>query len=319
MNKQKTGKRVAIACQGGGSHTAFTAGVLTRILKETKHPFEIVALSGTSGGAICAVLVWYGLLTEGKTKASQLLENFWHNNTASSPWELFVNDNLLSAIRLRDLIPLPEFNPNFYSNFGQELLKRMLEKHIDFSKIEELLLQKKSDLMCFVGAVNVLNCTFKTFQNEEITATTILASTALPALFKAVQIEEDVYWDGLFSENPPVRQLTATKPDEIWVIQVNPRTRTEVPTTMEAIRERRNELTGNLSLEQELYFINKINEFIKNNELLTDKYKHIEIRRIEMLRDLDYISKLDRNPNFIEDMIAYGEAQAEAFFQQFIV
>lgn len=70
-------RRVAIACQGGGSHTAFTAGVLKRILNEKKEKYDIVALSGTSGGAICALLTWYGLLTNDRDKAIKLLDSFW--------------------------------------------------------------------------------------------------------------------------------------------------------------------------------------------------------------------------------------------------
>jgi NTE family protein len=43
--------KVAIACQGGGSHTAFAAGVLSVLLaKENGERFDLVALSGTSGG-----------------------------------------------------------------------------------------------------------------------------------------------------------------------------------------------------------------------------------------------------------------------------
>ena len=54
--------KIAIACQGGGSQTAFTAGAL-KALCEAQVPdeFEIVSVSGTSGGAVCAALVWYAL------------------------------------------------------------------------------------------------------------------------------------------------------------------------------------------------------------------------------------------------------------------
>ena len=56
-------KRVAIACQGGGSHTAFTAGVLKGLLRsERLQDYEVVGLSGTSGGAVCALLAWHNLL-----------------------------------------------------------------------------------------------------------------------------------------------------------------------------------------------------------------------------------------------------------------
>jgi NTE family protein len=58
--------KVAIACQGGGSHAAFAAGVLGELLSpEYRERFEIVALTGTSGGAVCAALAWAGLISGG--------------------------------------------------------------------------------------------------------------------------------------------------------------------------------------------------------------------------------------------------------------
>src|SRR5919199_5663488 len=82
--------RIALACQGGGSHTAFTAGALKRILRDDR--FEVVALSGTSGGAICALLAWYALLRDGggaATRAAELLDAFWRENSASEPYDRF--------------------------------------------------------------------------------------------------------------------------------------------------------------------------------------------------------------------------------------
>ena len=87
MAENNDNRRVAIACQGGGSHTAFTAGVLKKLLKEKvegKHDYEVVALSGTSGGAICALLTWYGLLMNDTNRAVELLDSFWRDNSASS-------------------------------------------------------------------------------------------------------------------------------------------------------------------------------------------------------------------------------------------
>ena len=86
MAENYNSRRVAIACQGGGTHTAFTAGVLKKLLREKeKHNYELVALSGTSGGSICALLTWYGLLTNDTNKAIELLDSFWKDNSANSP------------------------------------------------------------------------------------------------------------------------------------------------------------------------------------------------------------------------------------------
>jgi len=192
-------------------------------------------------------------------------------------------------------------------------LKGLLNKHINFEKTKTL--GKTSDRMLLVGAVDVLSGYFNVFKNDEVSAEALLASAAIPTLFRAVKIGDKVYWDGLFSQNPPVRELTETSPDEIWVIQINPPHRTKEPTSIEEIRDRRNELAGNISLEQEIYFIRKINEFVKSKSFSNDKYKHIEVRRIRMLRDLNYSTKLERRLEFIQDMIAYGEHQAEDFLK----
>lgn len=86
MGRKDSTERVAIACQGGGTHTAFTAGVLKRLLAEERGGYEVVALSGTSGGAICALLAWYALLLEedeeadAGEKAAELLDSFWNRD-----------------------------------------------------------------------------------------------------------------------------------------------------------------------------------------------------------------------------------------------
>jgi len=95
--------------------------------------------------------------------------------------------------------------------------------------------------MLLVGAVDVLSGQFNVFKNDEVNAEALLASAALLTLFRAVKIGDKLYWDGLFSQYPPVRDLTETAPDEIWVIQINPPHRTKEPTSIEEKRDRRNE------------------------------------------------------------------------------
>ena len=82
---------------------------------------------------------------------------------------------------------------------------------------------------------------------------------------------------------------------------------------MTEIADRRNELSGNLSLIQELYFIQKINELVRTGALAGTKYREIAVETIALDRDLDSSSKLDRSPDFLADLMALGEQQAEAF------
>jgi NTE family protein len=191
----------------------------------------------------------------------------------------------------------------------------MLERHVDFGSIKGPV--QPPNPMLLIGAADVISGEFMAFNSyrDRINVEMILASAALPTLFKAVHTNEGVFWDGLFSQNPPVREFPDAKPHEIWVIQVDPQKRSSEPKTMPHIMDRRNELAGNLSLYQETYFIEKINEWVREGFLSGTKHEVIELKWIEMLRDLDAESKLDRSPSFIRGMMAYGEEQAEEFLR----
>jgi NTE family protein len=315
-------RRVAIACQGGGSHTAFTAGALKKLLKEKGgkgHDYEIVALSGTSGGSICALLAWYGLLINDTNKAVELLDSFWKDNSANSFQDKILNDWLLQTNRVFGNIGgTPTISPYLTptSSWAKDQLKSMLERHVDFESLQGLV--RSSSPMLLIGAADVVSGEFKAFSSyrDRINVDMILASAALPTLFQAVHTNGGVYWDGLFTQNPPVRELPDAKPSEIWVIQIDPQSRAAEPKTMPHIMDRRNELAGNLSLYQETYFIKKINEWVAEGALSGTKHEVIELKWIEMLRDLDSESKLNRDPRFIQGMMAYGEEQAEAFLSK---
>lgn len=135
-------------------------------------------------------------------------------------------------------------------------------------------------------------------------------------MFRAVHIEGGVYWDGLSSQNPPIRELPDARPYEIWVIQINPQKRDAEPKSMPQILDRRNELAGNLSLNQEIYFIETINEWVRQGFLSGTKHEVIELKWIQLLLDLDAELKLDRDPEFIRGLMNYGEEQAEEFLKK---
>ena len=147
----------------------------------------------------------------------------------------------------------------------------------------------------------------------------VLASAAIPNLFRAVRVGDGTYWDGLFSQNPPIRELVDTHPDELWVIQINPSRREGEPRTMVEIADRRNELSGNLSLHQELGFIEKIDQLLEEGRLTADgRYRQIVVRLLELTRpprsrSLGTASKLNRDPSFIRELLAHGRARAEEF------
>lgn len=312
--------QVAIACQGGGSHTAFTAGVLKHLLSEYENQsYELVAFSGTSGGAVCATAAWYGLLAGGAEHAVETIEGVWQDFSAHSPLDKITNKWTVRmaqfAARGGPMLAISPYDLPFTSN-GRDQFLSTLESHIDFDQIPSLAADTTLDLI--VGAADVTEGEFNTFHNEAVTSEAVLASAAIPTLFEAVEIDNHWYWDGLFSQNPPIRDFLTMpreaeeKPDEIWIIQINPKHREEVPESIEDIGDRRNELAGNLSLYQEIYFIRQVNDLIERGDL-PEEYKPIDIKFIELGSDLSAPSKLDRDPEFVKQLMQRGERRAERF------
>ncbi|WP_181685315.1 patatin-like phospholipase family protein [Halorhabdus salina] len=307
---------VAIACQGGGSHTAFTAGVLEELLLECdwEDEFELVGISGASGGAFNALAAWYGLVTDGPERAADLVDAVWDDLAASEYSDRMLNSWLTSVNKLAASgFPLPQVSPYQVpgKEIGKERIREVLEAHIDFEAIPDYCRLNTPELV--VGTVNVNAGVFETFVDEDVTVEAILASAAVPNAFEAVEIHGHYHWDGLFSQNPPVgdmmHQPPERKPDELWIIQINPQEFTGEPTSLEAIADRRNELSGNISLNQELGFIEQINDWVEDGKLPAEEFSKTDIYRIEMGRDYHCSTKLDRDPDFIAELIDLGREQ----------
>jgi NTE family protein len=313
---------VAIACQGGGSHTAFTAGVLETLLEECdwEGEYDLVGISGSSGGAFNALATWYGLVTGDSETAANLLDSLWDDLAASKHSDRLLNAWLMGLNKLESSgVPFPRFSPYQIpgKELGKERIREVLETHIDFEAIPDYCQAGTPNLV--VGTVNVNEGIFETFVNEEVTVEAVLASAAVPNIFEAVEINGHYHWDGMFSQNPPVGDLMhqppAQKPDELWVIQINPQEIDGEPTSIEEIADRRNELSGNISLNQELGFIERINEWVETGKLPADEFSQTSIHRIEMDKRFHCSTKIDRDPAFIEELIGIGHDQATAFLE----
>lgn len=308
--------RVAIACQGGGSHTVFTAGVLQGLLGDLPDDVEVVALSGTSGGAMCAALAWDGLVRGDARLAGEKLRRFWEAIAASEPWDQVLNQALLSLVTLQNFMALPEVSPYVLPPWGEDRFRDILNQHFNFEELRELARRPGAPVL-HIGAVEVLTGHFEVFTGEDLRVESLLASAAIPELFRAVEVPgQGVYWDGLFSQNPPIHDLTDYNINELWVIQINPSTCARVPTAVHEIIDRRNELAGNISLKQELRIIAMVNRLIAAGTLNDPRYHPIDVARISLDRDLDYSSKLDRRPAFLEELRAYGMTQARQFLKE---
>ena len=308
--------RVAIACQGGGSHTAFTAGVLQGLLGNLPDDAHVVAFSGTSGGALCATLAWEGLLRGDPPAAGEKLQRFWETIASTEPWDQILNQTLMQLMSLRNYMVLPEVSPYTFPPWGDERFRAILEQHLDFPALRELAGRPGAPAL-LIGAVEVLTGHFEVFTGEELQVECLLASAAIPELFRAVTVPgRGVYWDGLFSQNPPIHDLTDSNINEIWLIQINPSTCAQVPMEPHQIADRRNQLAGNLSMEQELMLIEWVNRMIAAGKINDPKYHPINVSRVCLDQDLDYSSKLDRRPDFLEELRELGKTKARWFLKE---
>jgi len=345
-------RRIAVACQGGGSQCAFVAGALKGLFSQGfQHRFNIVGLSGTSGGALTAGLAWAALLDQMRGEYTGPIEDriiaFWRDLAAQTPLERMLDHFMIESIRLTERGVLPSFatSPSSYTfRWLSEMtsliigrpeytdLRALIAKHFDFSKMSAAVDPEAPVLL--VGAADVPEGTFKIFSSDhnEITIDSLLASAAIPNLFPAVWVDGHAYWDGIFSSNPPIagflQKIYMGKhalPDEIWIIQVNRSESDSVPEMPSDIFDRRNHLAGNLSLRHELRLLEMVNMLLQEGAL-TDRFRArfgleasvpITVRFIrmshELQRGLDYPSKLSRQPDHIENLIAHGEAQAKSF------
>jgi NTE family protein len=251
------GLLIDLALQGGGSHGAFTWGVLDRLLEEDW--LSIAAISGTSAGAMNAAVLADGWTQAGAEGARRALANFWQRVSraaAFSPlqrspldrlmgrWTLdtspaYVFMDLMSRVLSPYALPL-DFNP----------LRRILSESVDCDRLVH------SPIRLFITATSVRTGRGRIFRNAEITADVLLASACLPTLFRAVEIDGEAYWDGGYAGNPTITPLIReSDAHDTILVQINPRERTDLPRSATDILNRLNEISFNSPLMKELRMI----------------------------------------------------------------
>ncbi len=202
MNSERQNRstvKVDIALQGGGSHGAFTWGVLDRLLEERW--IQIRGVSGTSAGAMNAVALAQGLCSGGPEGAAELLRSYWGAVSKAadlSPIRRSLLDKLLGRWTL-DYSPTYMasqifgriFSPYQFNPMDVNPLKSIVESCFDFETVNQSCAVK-----LFLCATNVRTGRPKIFRQPNITCDTVMASACLPTLFKAVEIDGEAYWDG---------------------------------------------------------------------------------------------------------------------------
>ena len=188
---------------------------------EDRPEFEVVGISGTSGGAVCATLLWYSFMKGERPVWDRMME-FWKENTAQGPVEHAINRFIVESVRMVNtgMMPTLQISPSSpmmqsmtqFMTAGQRKgfsdFRGLLETHIDFAEIASWGPRPERPVL-ILGAANVTSGALAKFvsSREAIQVEHVLASCAVPSIFPAVQIGDDAYWDGLFSDNPPVEEL----------------------------------------------------------------------------------------------------------------
>jgi NTE family protein len=319
-------KRINLALQGGGAHGAFTWGVLDDLLADER--IEIEGMSGTSAGAVNAVMVADGLARGGPEEARKRLADFWRAASRDGDMSKL---NRIVADRLFSLIPIAVspfqpwidamsryLSPYDLNPLNINPLKDLIVRMVDFEAV------KKSPVQLFIAATNVHTGRLRVFFRDHINADAVMASAALPYVFRAVEIDGVPYWDGGYTANPPIFPFfRTTESEDILVVQINPVLRASTPHSAQEIVNRVNEITFNSSLVAEYRAIEFVQRLIDQRVLPhgtgPGQYRRINVHRIDLGfigRKLTPTSRLNIDFDFFEMLHRAGRRAARRFLDQ---
>lgn len=309
---------IDLALQGGGSHGAFTWGVLDRLLEEPW--LRLDGISGTSAGAMNAAALVSGHAVGGAEGARESLDNFWRGvsdaakyspfkrswmDMLTGTWTLENSAAFIAADLATRLWSPYDLNPR-----GMNPLRDILAKLIDFERLTA------SPIKLFVTATNVRTGRGRVFRNPELTPDVLLASACLPTMFHAVEIDGDPYWDGGYAGNPTMTPLIREcQSSDTLLIQINPVERAGVPRSATEINNRLNELSFNSPLLKELRMIALLHQVADPGHGEGAAWARMRIHRIatDAMLALGASSKMISEWPFLCQLRDEGRRSAQAF------
>jgi NTE family protein len=292
--------------------------VLDRLLEEKR--LRIAAISGTSAGAMNAVVLAGGWTLGGADGARKALQQYWDlvcRAAVFSPFKPTPLDRLMGRWTLdtspayvaMDLMSRL-FSPYDLNPLDLHPLRRIIAESIDFDDVVQ------SPIKLFVTATNVRTGRGHIFRNAEITADVLLASACLPTMFRAIEINGEAYWDGGYAGNPTITPLIReSDAHDTILVQINPRERPEVPRSAVEILNRLNEVSFNSPLLKELRMIALLRQVADPGTGEGARWAQMRMHRIvtDMLRKFGASSKLNAEKDFIEMLWAEGRRSASKF------
>lgn len=311
---------VNLALQGGGAHGAFTWGVLDALLEDGRLRFE--GVSGSSAGAMNAVLLAQGLMTGGPDGARAALRGFWSAVADSLPFEMATSTPDGQDVRLAPALQwmlqwTQHFSPEQLNPFDLNPLRTILSNQIDFER-----LRTHCPLKLFVAATHVNTGKLRLFRAPEISAEAVLASACLPTLHRSVVIEGEAYWDGGYAANPAVFPLFhECRSQDIVLVMLAPLQHSSTPQSASEIQGRMVELAFNATFLREMRMFAHLRERARHSawwrrgefdRRLLGTHFHV-IEASEVMRGLGTASKIAANMRFFEWLFALGREHGQAW------
>ncbi|WP_051955931.1 patatin-like phospholipase family protein [Beijerinckia mobilis] len=319
----KSAKSINLALQGGGSHGAFTWGVLDRLLEEESLVIE--GISGTSAGAMNAAVLAQGYTRGGREGAKAALDCFWKR---TSEYALFSPVKRTLLDQLQGSWNIDGSPGTWWADLLQHIASPYQSNPLNFDPLRIVLndiineddIQSCQSIKLFIAATNVETGHARVFLRHEITTDVLLASACLPFTFKAIEIDGVPYWDGGYMGNPVIWPMIyyCDSPD-IAIVQINPLVRKGTPTTPLSIINRVNEISFNASLIAEMRAISFVQRLIDKGGLESPEAKRLKRMNIhligceEQLRDLGAASKMNAELDFLLFLKQLGRVTAEAW------
>jgi NTE family protein len=315
---EATGKVVNLALQGGGAHGAFAWGVVDRLLEDERLSFE--GISATSAGAMNATVMAYGLVTGGRDGAKQALAQFWRRVSDAAAWSPLQPSPFERLMPSHSTETSPAFmvfdmmtrilSPYQLNPLNYHPLRDVLEATVDFER-----LRSQGAVKLYLCATNVRTGKVKVFESHEVTASAVLASSCLPFMFQAIEIDGEAYWDGGYMGNPAIFPLIyGCRSRDVIVVHINPIAREEIPRTASDIMNRLNEISFNSSLMREMRAIAFVNRLIESGAVSDTEMKGVLVHEIEaeaFMKELGAASKLNADWGFLTRLRDAGRACAD--------
>jgi NTE family protein len=309
-------KVINLALQGGGSHGAFTWGVLDRLLEEERLSFD--GVSGTSAGAVNAVVLADGLAAGGREGAKNALRVYWQKVAALTSRGFFAPSAFDKASPDFGLEHSPGYlfmeslayyaSPYQVNPFNLNPFRDLLAEAIDFERV-----RRQAALKLFICATNVETAKLKIFGGKDLLVEHVLASTCLPLMMQAVEVDGEFYWDGSFTANPAIFPLVfECEAPDILMVHITPADRPEVPKTSPGIMNRMQEISFNNSLIREMRTIAYLTRLIDAGRVQGPKRTFVHLIEAEdLIRKLSWSSRLNGDWNFLMHLHELGRARAD--------